>query len=249
MVFVCLMLVCNCVPAEECTHPEEKQECVDWWAEGECTWTNNNDGTHTAVYTGVLEVYQCTDCGRKFPPVELEGEKRLIENHYFYLGGECDCGLTDDGSCAHEHAVQEKEVRPGAVYTYVDEQKHSVSYTAVYVYNCPDCGCGYDVQGEYKTIEEEHMRVSDTECAYCGVFAEKSEYTLTYTFENDPFGRNMYTKTAMSGAVVTLDIPVGEVAENEGNYARLKSWPEDVPPNAQPVQFDVSEPDEWGCQP
>ena len=80
-------------------------------------------------------------------------------------------------------------------------------------------------------------------------FALAQTYTLTYTFTNHPFGTESYTAQYEAGAAVTLDIPVGESAGRDGNVARLTSWTEiNVPEGAEAVAFDVSEPDDWGCQ-
>ena len=70
-------------------------------------------------------------------------------------------------------------------------------------------------------------------------------YTLTYTFENHPFGTNSYTAEFEAGSEVMLDVSVGEVAENQGNMARMKSWTETVPDGVEPVQFSTSE-NQWG---
>ena len=60
-------------------------------------------------------------------------------------------------------------------------------------------------------------------------------YTLTYTFENHPFGFESYTAEFEAGSEVTLDIPVGEGAEDRetGRMGRLVSWTETVPDGAE----------------
>lgn len=252
MVFVCLMLVCTCVPAEECTHPEGRQQVMysDWES---ATFMNNDDGrTHTATYVNPFEMIKCMDC-------QLEYRNDLtmdpvVEPHGF-ARGVCGCGaLEEDTNCvhtasdydhanstyAHEGALDSKE------YVSLGAEEHQVSYTPLDVYVCPTCGCTYDRVGEYKTVTEAH-RFKDGVCRYCQEPAAAAEYTLTYTFENHPFGIDMYTTPVMSGTVVTLDVPLGEVAENQetGDMARMKSWTEDVPMGATAVQFSTSE-DDWG---
>lgn len=66
MVFVCLMLVCTCVPAEDCAHPEGRQQVMysDWES---ATFMNNDDGrTHTATYVNPFEMIKCMDCGLEY---------------------------------------------------------------------------------------------------------------------------------------------------------------------------------------
>ncbi|MBR5302445.1 MAG: hypothetical protein IKU38_06400, partial [Clostridia bacterium] len=245
MVFVCLMLVCTCVLAEDCVHPEEKQAFrYSDWEDVECV--NNNDGrTHVATYINPFEMWQCTDCGTM---LRRDLTMDPVTEPHAFARGECECGaVEEDTNCVHANSTYDHEGSFGErEFVSLNAEQHQKSYTPLDVYVCNDCGCMYDRVGEYKTVTEAHM-FRDGVCRYCQAVAAAAEYTLTYTFENDPFGRFMYTTPVMSGTVVTLDVPVGEVAENQetGDMARLKSWTEDVPTNAQPVQFSTSE-DQWG---
>lgn len=245
MVFVCLMLVCACVPAEDCAHPEDRQQVMffDW---EDATWVDNGDGrTHTVTYVNPFEMIKCMDCNSTWRN-DLTMDPVTDEPHGF-ARGVCDCGaLEEDTNCvhtasdydhanstySHEGALNSKE------YVSLGAEEHQVSYTPLDVYVCPTCGCTYDRVGEFKTVTEAH-RFMNGECRYCHEPAAAAEYTLTYTFENHPFGTNSYTAEFEAGSVVTLDVSVGEVAENHhtGDMARLKSWTEDVPSNAQPVEF------------
>ena len=247
MVFVCLMLVCACVPAEDCAHPEDRQQVMysDWES---ATFVNNNDGrTHTATYVNPFEMIKCMDC-------QLEYRRDMtmdpaVEPHGF-ARGVCDCGaVEEDTGCAHANSTYKHEGSLGErEFIWLNEEQHQKNYTPLGVYVCNDCGCMYDRVGEYKSVVENHRQQSGNpnECRYClGVIGGAKTYTLTYTFENHPFGVDSYLAEMEfeAGSVVTLDVSVGEVAENHhtGDTARLKSWTEDVPSNAQPVEFSTSE--------
>lgn len=56
-VFVCLMLVCLCALAEECTHTSRTVMDFGW---RDATYVDNGDGkTHTVTYVDPFEFWIC----------------------------------------------------------------------------------------------------------------------------------------------------------------------------------------------
>ena len=222
--------VCSqCGYVDDCPHENVLDQEVSY----ELTYSDADEQGHAVSYYAVT-AHECQDCG-KYWEDPWPAEKTWRREAHEYENGVCSrCGY--ENTCPHAHTAQYEDRRQVA-YSDPDEGGHTLSYYAVQVTLCGDCGERWEDWPQQKTTVRQQHSYADGKCGACGYPMPAPTATATAQPTDTPAPTATAQPTGTPEPTVTA-----QPTQAPGPTATATAQPTETPEPTMPVVTDQPRP-------